>query len=303
MTHMLKKGLLFAGLTAIISGFSIFYNKMVIVKGIDPLVFNILKNGGVGIILTLTLVSTGKFLSLRTLTIKQWRNLLLIAIVGGSIPFLLYFEGLRTIPATSANMIHKTMFLWVAAMALPFLRERLSLVQVIGYVIVAWSNLFLGGFSGFSGNSAELMILAATLLWSAENIFAKVMLKNLDSTVVAWARMAGGALVLLGIAAFQQKLPLLFTVSPDTLIATGGSIAFLTAYVLTWYKALKLAPATLVTSVLIFATPVTNLLSAAFLTHTLPQPQLINAVGTIVGLLLIAIMTRKKTPEHVVTPV
>ncbi len=298
MTPMLKKGILFALLTAFISGFSIFYNKLVIVKGIDPLIFNILKNGGVGIVLTLILFSTKKIVSLRNLSLTQWRNLLLIAVIGGSIPFLLYFEGLRTVSAINANIIHKTMFLWVAAMALPFLRERLSLLQVVGYVLVAWSSLFLGGFSGFTGSAAELMILAATILWSVENIIAKVALKNIDSALVAWARMFGGALVLVGIAAFEQKLPLLFTVTTSQLTATAGSVAFLTAYVLTWYKALKLAPATVVTSVLILATPVTNLLSATFLTHTLPQPQLINAIATTIGILLIAILSRKKTPEQ-----
>ena len=39
--------------------------------------------------------------------------------------------------------------------------------------------------------------------------------------------------------------------------------ALLTAYVLTWYKALKLAPAAVVTSVLVVGSPITTFLSTA----------------------------------------
>lgn len=301
MTPTVKKGIILAVLTACISGFSIFYNKLIIVKGVDPLIFNIIKNGGVGIVLTLILLSAKKLSHLRSLTVTQLRNLTMIAVIGGSIPFLLYFEGLRTVSATNANIIHKTMFLWVAAMALPFLRERLSLSQVIGFVVVAWSNIFIGGFSGFTGSTAELMILAATLLWSVENIVAKVTLKSIDSTVVAWARMFGGAIVLLGIAVLQNKTSLFLALTTDQLLATSGSIAFLTAYVLTWYKALKMAPATLVTSVLILATPITNLLSAAFITHSFPYLQIVNAAGTVAGLFFIAKLSGRKSPERIRT--
>jgi uncharacterized membrane protein len=53
MNPQTKKGILFAVLAACISGVSIFYNKLVLVKGIDPLIFNIIKNGGVALILSL----------------------------------------------------------------------------------------------------------------------------------------------------------------------------------------------------------------------------------------------------------
>ena len=53
----MKKGIIFAIITAVISGFSIFYNKLIIVKGIDPLIFNIIKNGGVALILSCFLLT------------------------------------------------------------------------------------------------------------------------------------------------------------------------------------------------------------------------------------------------------
>lgn len=292
MTNTLKKGIGFAVLAATISGFAIFYNKLVIVKGVDPLLFNILKNGGVALILSVLLLSRAKLPTIKTLSRNQWMKLLAIAIVGGSIPFILYFEALRSVPAINANIIQKTMFVWVAMMAIPLLGERLTKIQIAGYALIVWSNVFIGGFTGFSWSRPEIMIIAATLLWSIENVIAKVALKNTESTIVAWGRMFFGSLILIAIAAFQGKLQLLLQITPIQLLAIGGSVLFLTGYVTSWYKALSLAPATVVTSILILATPITNVLSTIFITHTLPSAQLVNLVGTVGGLILIAFLSK-----------
>lgn len=288
MTAQTKRGIILAVITAIISGFSIFYNKIVVTRGIDPVIFNIVKNGGVALVLSLLLIKTNHASRLMKLRRPQWLKLFAIALVGGSIPFLLFFEGLRSVPAVNANIIHKSLFLWVALLAIPILGERLTKWQVLGYVLVAWSNVMLGGFMGFTGSTAEFMILGATMLWAVENIIAKRVLRDLPSPIVAWARMFFGTGILIAIAGSQQKLSLFWTITQEQLLAASGSIILLTGYVLTWYHALKLAPATLVASVLILATPITNVLSAIFVTHAFPQPQLLNLVATVIGLLFIA---------------
>jgi len=286
-----KKGILFAILTAAISGVSIFYNKQVIVSGIDSLIFNIFKNGGVAVILTLLLLSVKKLPSIAGYSKKQWLKLGLIGFVGGSIPFILYFDALRSVPAVNANIIHKSLFIWVALLAVPTLGEKLTIWQIVGYILVAYSNLVIGGFTGFTWSRAEFMILTATILWSLENIIAKIVLKNMESTLVAWARMFLGTLILIAVAIFQSKTNLLVQIKPDQILATSGSIILLSGYVISWYQALKLAPATLVTSILILATPITNILSAVFITHALPNQQIINLFGTVAGLIFITRMT------------
>ena len=94
MSDKVKKGLIFALLTAMISGFSIFYNKLVIVKGVDPQIFNILKNGGVAAVLTASFLFSGKVGVFRQLTLRDIALLIVIGIIGGGIPFILYFDGL-----------------------------------------------------------------------------------------------------------------------------------------------------------------------------------------------------------------
>ncbi|MFC1626832.1 DMT family transporter [Patescibacteria group bacterium] len=299
MNNNIQKGLFLALSTAIISGFSIFYNKLVAIRGIDPVIFNIVKNGGVGIILTLFLLQTNRFSSISKLTKSDWKKLSLIALIGGSIPFVLFFTGLTMIPATNASLIHKTLFLWVAAMAIPLLGERLKLWQILGYMLIAWSNIFIGGFKGLTFGTGELMIFGATLLWSFEQIIAKIALKKLDSTIVAWGRMSLGSIFLLLYAISQQKIHLLFTISPSQLMTIAGSILLLAGYVTTWYKALKYAPATLVSAVLIVSVPITNLLTGMFITHTLPAPQqILSLLGILGGVGLISIFLTDQSKQQ-----
>lgn len=300
MNQKTKLGIIFALVTACISGISIFYNKLVIVKGADPLIFNIFKNGGVACILSAILLFSAKRSSLLKLSVSSWKKLILIGIVGGSIPFVLYFEGLGSVSAANANLIHKTLFIWVAVMAVPFLGEKLSLWQVVGYLLVAWSNLFIGGLGRFTFGQGELMILAATLLWSVENVIAKISLSRIDSTLVAWGRMFIGSLILLAIAIFSGKIKLLTSINPENLAAIAGSILLLTGYVICWYKALSYAPATVVTSVLILATPITNILTSIFLTHTLPEISLLSIAVSSFGVFFISIFIPTLTKKNAV---
>lgn len=300
MSKKIKIGIISAVIAATISGFSIFYNKLVIVKGIDPLIFNILKNGGVAVILSLLIFSLPQRKNLKKLSGKTWRKLLFIGLIGGSIPFILFFEGLKSASAINANLIQKSLFIWVAAAAIPILGERLSLWQVLGFLLIAISNLFIGGFTGFKFNQGEVMILAATFFWTVEVIIAKITLKDTDNLIVSWGRMFLGSVFLIVIAAVTGKLPLLLQVKPDQLIVIAGSILLLTGYVTFWFRALKYAPATVVTSVLILATPITNILSVIFITHTFPPVQILNLLGTTVGIFLIALLLPKMKGKTIV---
>ena len=301
MNSHFKKGIIFALFTALISGLSIFYNKLVVTTGFDSSIFNVIKNGGVALILSGLLLFSKRRKNFSTLSLKQWCQLGLIGVIGGGIPFILYFEGLKSVSAINANIIHKSMFIWVAALAIPFLSERLNVWQIIGFAIIAWSNLFIGGFTGFTGNSGEIMILSATLLWAVENIIAKNVLKEIDDQIVAWGRMTLGLIVLLMAIILQNKVSLFYAIKFEQILPVLGSIVFLTFYVTTWYKALKFAPATIVTSVLIIATPITNLLTAIFITHTLPSFQLINIIATTIGIFLISFFTLRYTGKKIIS--
>lgn len=286
-------GIGLAVLTAGISGCSIFYNKVVAIQGIDSLVFNILKNGGVALILTAILAGTNRLPQLRSLGSRNWKKLLAVGLIGGGIPFWLFFEGLKSVPAGNANIIQKSLFIWVALLAVPFLKEKLNRWQIAGYLAILWSNV-LFGFQGFTGSRGEWMILSATMLWSVENVIAAYALRELPGTVVAWSRMFFGTVFLLAAAAVTGKLSLLAAVPPAQLPAIAGSILFLSGYVLSWYTALKYAPATVVTAVLVLATPITSLLSAVFLSQAITVMQGIIMGASVTGVIVVALSARRR---------
>lgn len=283
-----KKGLIFAFISAIISGFSIFYNKQVVISGIDPVIFNIIKNGGVAFILSILLFRKFKTRNLffRKITDKR---LILIGITGGSIPFILFFQGLTHVAAANANLIQKSLFIWVLIMAVAFLNEKIRPVQIIGYLLVIYGNFFIGGLTGFKASIYEGMILAAAVLWSIENIISKKVLETNESEFVAWGRMFFGTVVLIAIALFSGKTGVVSGLSLNQILPLTGSIALLSLYVFTFYKALKFAPATTVTAILVLATPITNILSVVFISHKIPSSVSLNTGIILLGVLLISL--------------
>lgn len=286
-------GIYYALFAAFISGISIFYNKIVLVKGIDPLIFNILKNGGVALILTIIIWLRGPLAFDKESPKTPWLKLVIIGIIGGSIPFLLFFQALVHVPAINANLIQKTLFIWVLIFSITFLKEKIKPIQIIGYLLVIAANFFIGGLTVFKFSQYELMIVLATLLWSLENIIAKKTLSNTGSNTVVWGRMFFGTIVLILIAVFSGKAGLFAKLNQNQILPVTGSIGLLTLYVSSWYKALKLAPATTVTAILVLATPVTNILSAVFITHNLNGAFNLNSLLLVLGVILIALFVPK----------
>ncbi len=279
-------GIRLAFVTALISGISIFASK-IFVSTMDPLLFTTLKNLLVAIILTIGLAGSPIKQQCSHLTLKQWKQLALIGLIGGGIPFALFFTGLTMTSAVQGSIIHKTLFIWVAIMAYWLLKEKLNRWQVAAYGVVTMGALWIANFKNFGLGQGELMILAATLLWSVEHIVAKKALTDIPSEIVAWARMTFGVIVLMAILAIQGKAGAMLTLNGAqiTAVLIGGGL--LTIYVLTWYKALSSAPANIVSLVLASSPVITSLLSAVFITKSVPAvPDIITMIALTGGVML-----------------
>jgi len=255
--------------TALISGFANFLNKFAVTASPDPVVFTAIKNGLVAMALVAILLAIGKWREISGLNRGQWLKLSAVGLVGGGLPFALFFLGLSQTSALNAALIHKTLVIWVAILAVVFLKERLTWPVGLGVSAVFLGNLVIGGFAGFKYSSGELMILAATLFWAVENVIAKKALADISASLTACARLAIGLLVLIPLAAMRGgSLEIFVKMSGSAWLWTGLASALLLAYVLTWYAALKRAPAIYVAALLAPATLVTNILSAVFITHS-----------------------------------
>ncbi|NIK59142.1 EamA family transporter [Kribbella shirazensis] len=272
---MRRLGLALAFGTAVISGVSVFVNSYGVRVVRDATVYTTAKNLIAAVVLML-LLAGGRLLAGRRTrhrdegarpalrsSPRTWLGIVVVAVVGGSVPFVLFFSGLAQASSTHAAFVHKTLVVWVALLAVPLLGERLGFLHytAIGLLLVGQAALG-GGLSGFRFGTGELLLLAATLLWAVEVIVVKRLLGAMPPDVLAVARMGLGVVLLVGWVAVSGHWSALTGLS-----AEGWRWALLTGlllagYVATWYRALALAPAVDVTAVLVFAAIVTAALNA-----------------------------------------
>jgi drug/metabolite transporter (DMT)-like permease len=288
---MRSKGIKFALVTAVISGVAIFFNRFAVKAVGDALVFTTIKNLGVGLLVVWWLVF--KQTNLSRINKRDWLKLAIIGVIGGSVPFYLFFKGLMLAQSASAALIHKTLIFWVTVWAVPMLKEKISLKQMGALGLIFASNFVIGGLGQWSWGQGEWMILGATVLWAVENVVAKVTLKRVEVPVVVGARMILGSLLLLLVTITTGKLNLIFKLSVTQWGMMLVTVGLLLGYVVSWYKALKLAPVTLVATILSLGAVVTNILSSIFITRNLTYGMLGQSILLVAGVWFFARETLK----------
>ena len=265
-------GLGLALVTALISGVSVFLNGKFISLFDDPTLLAAVRNGIVGLVLIGIAVASG---GLRAILRMSWRarlGLLAVGIVGGGISFALFFNGLATSSSPAAAIIHKTLFIWVAALAIPLLGERVGPLQVAALGLLLAGTIVLAPAGSIGAGTGELMVVGATLLWSLEVIVAKRLLRGgVPVSLLAAARMAVGAAALFAIVGVTGRIGAVAAFGVEQWFAIAITAVLLTGYVLSWFSALQRAPATSVTSILVVGAVVTTILQS-WSTGGLPAP-------------------------------
>jgi drug/metabolite transporter (DMT)-like permease len=125
------------------------------------------------------------------------------------------------------------------------------------------------------------MIAAATLLWTVEVVVARrLLLGRIEPAVLGAGRLGLGLVVLVGFLAVTGRLATVTTLSPVQWAWALGTGALLAGYVATWFAALRRAPASLVTAVLVLGAPITAALTT-LVNGTLPAPTVLAGDGLI----------------------
>ncbi|MFA1542652.1 DMT family transporter [Actinomadura monticuli] len=273
------RGIAFAAGTAAISGLAIFLNARGVRAAGDATVYTTAKNLiAAGVLLAAVLVGTSRsgttprkgpaLLQLKGTVIS---GVLAVAVIGGSVPFVLFFEGLARESSTHAAFLQKTLVVWVALLAPLLLGERLRFPHAVAIALLVAGQAFAdGGLSGFRFGSGEVLILAATLLWSIEVIVARSLLPHVAPLLLGTARLALGAAVLVSWIAVSGRWSALTGLDRQGWLWAAVTGVVLAGYVAGWFTALSLAPAVDVTAVLSLGALVTAVLSAVD-TGTLPS--------------------------------
>ena len=302
-------GVVVAGVTALLSGLSVFVNSYGVHSVTAPAVYTTAKN----LVATVVLVggvlvarwwqlrrpdsAAGRFVSVHgtggsgggeadgvnrdgspVLGVLSWIGLAFVGIVGGGLAFVLFFDGLADTTATPAAFMRDSLVIWVAVLAVPFLHERLMWwnIAAIGLLVVG-EVAVAGGVGHLAASRGEVLILVATLLWAVEVVVIKVLLRDLAPAAVALVRMGLGAVTLIVYLMATGSLRSLVSLDATQVgwaLLTG---LLLSAYVATWVTALARARALDVTSILVGSALVTALLQAAAGTSSL-APQALGLV-------------------------
>ena len=296
--HTKRIGIGLAAVTALVSGVSVFVNASAVRAFGDPVLFTTLKNGVAAIVLVAmaAAVVDRAPMRIRRLDPRSLAGLVLLGAIGGSIPFVLFFTGLANASAPAAALIHKTLFLWVALLAVVLLRERLGALQIGALGVLVVAQLLILPADGLALTSGEWMIAAATGMWAVEVVVAKRLLGRVPSPIAGAARLGIGLILLLAYVVVTGGLTGIGALGLEQwawVIVTGG---LLSAYVATWYAALRRAPASAVTAVLTLGAPITAALQLAA-NGQIPSPTAVAGYGGVVAAgVVIAWLTLRPAP-------
>ena len=199
MSSTRATGIALAFVAALISGVAIFVNGHAVRHFGDATVYTTAKNAVAGVLL---LALAAPLLGGPRSALPSIRGhrlgLLAIAVIGGSVPFVLFFEGLSRAEATQAAFIQKTLVVWVVILAVPLLHERLGWPHFAAIAMLVVGQAWLVGDAGtVVFRSGEAMILAATLLGRGGDRREEAA-RRPRLRVAGAARMALGTIVLIG---------------------------------------------------------------------------------------------------------
>lgn len=276
-------GLSLAFITAFISGTSIFANSY-FVTGTDPIKFAFYRNLTVALALSaVLLINRHEAVKLKRITRRKLLGLIVIGIIGGGVPFGLFFTGLAQLGAVPANIINKSLFLWVALLSVPFLKEKLSWLQVLGYFITFYAIYVFNRTHIPISITPLIMVMVATFLWAIEHVISKKVLgSGVSVLTLSWARMLFGLPILYVFMMFNHSA--INSAFPSMPIVISS--LFLIFYMQYWYGAMKLAPVSRVSLVLVFAPVVTMLLESIFKGKTLTDIQVTQSAVMMTGIVM-----------------
>lgn len=299
-----RLGMVLAGSAAVVSGLAVWLNAQVVTRVevvSDPGTYTTAKNLVAAVaILAVAGLSAGRrspAALTRPGTRGQWVGLLLVSIVGGSVPFLLFFEGLASSGSpVDAQAVHKaSLLVFVVVLGPSLLRERLGPLQGAGMVLVVVGYLLMGDDFGAADAGGLILVGLAAALWALESVIDRWLLSDLSVTTVATARLGVGVVWLLLIGMFTGDTGRLGQLGATGWMWVALTGLVLAAYVACWLGALAEAQAVDVTAVLALAVPITAVLNSVMEDAPLPSPRVLAVI--VVGVVAVAAASWNSRPR------
>lgn len=279
--------------TAIISGFAIPVNKLLIID-LSPTVFTATRAIliGIGFFIIVSFKNNFKFKKFKKV---PWKSLLIIGFIGGGLAFLFYFTGIKLTTSGRAAFLHKTLPIYTIILAFLFLKEKVIKKQILALILMLF-----GTFMIYSSTIApselwlepsigDFLVILATFLWAVENTIAKgVMIKGESNFVVTFSRMFFGAILLFGILLGLGKLDQLLSLTIEQIGKLLISTTILFGYVFTWYWGIKMINVSKAAPLLLLSPVISLFLGVIWLGEPTPELQLLGSILILIGAYIVS---------------
>jgi drug/metabolite transporter (DMT)-like permease len=286
-------GILLVLATAFISGLSTFVNFYA-VKGTSSDAFVTVRNVMVAAAFVPVAFFATRSLRAPALRTVDWGRLVLIGLIGGAIPFLLFFHGLQIATAAggaaTASFGYRTLFLWATVFGIVVLHEKFHWRVALGATLLLAGSVLMLSLTSPIWTDGTVYVLAATVLWAAEYTVSKRTLRDIPSATVALGRMGFGAIFLVGYLSLTTQWGVVSGFSGAQWEWVGISAALLGAFVASFYPGLKRVDLGVASSALVLGFPITWVLAVVVqgASFTLVQAAgvvaVVAGVGVVIGL-------------------
>jgi len=258
-SRFVAPGILLVLLTALISGVSTFVNAYAVADANSD-AFVAVRNVAVAAMLVPLALLAGRTVRAR-LKRADWARLAAIGLIGGAIPFLLFFRGIQMATAAggaaTASFGYRTLFLMATVLGVVLLKERFSRRVALAAGLLLAGNALLLSVTAPVWTDGTVYVLAATALWAGEYALSKRTLRDLPSGTVALGRMGFGGAFLMAYVALTGQLGAVAGFGAAQWEWIALSAILLVGFVTTWYAGLKHVDLSVATSALVLAFPIT----------------------------------------------
>src|SRR5699024_4310411 len=157
----------------------------------------------------ITLLIIAKVMKLGWPSKKYIKPLIIVGLLQTTAVFLLVMFGLNLVDAGKSSVLLYSMPLWSSLLAVPFLKEKLSLKQLVGLGIGMVGLLTILGWDVWIAQEwtvilGEFLIVFASVIWAIANIYFRIHLQDLPKVQSSAYQMTFGAIALLLVAIMME---------------------------------------------------------------------------------------------------
>ena len=145
-----------------------------------------------------------------TASIKTyWKSFLIQGMLQTAIVFLLVMYGLKFVDAGKSSVLLYSMPLWSSILAVWFLKEKLTLMKLIGLIFGIVGLLTIVGWDVWIHSDpetlfGELLIIIAAISWGSSNVYYRMKLEHLPKIETNAYQMLFGTILIIIVTSFTE---------------------------------------------------------------------------------------------------